>query len=699
MPLILVALLLSGTYSVSAASERETRHAAGMADYKRKDYAVALANFEAAMKLGDGSAENYLYIAHCHASLGKRQQAVKVYNDIKRIFAGSAAATMADRCIKSVDPNGLYSPPTSAASSSPISTRVATSVASSAVANMATGTGSPQTGISMPGSSGSTSGVTSHTAVISGGQTPLQLRQGSVAGSRPATGARTASQAGRTPAFINRINIVPPAAGHPSVNSSTVGALRSVISRLPSNVYALLEESGATVTVAPNISDKWPERRNQSKPGMERITLDQDCGLTEGRDIYIFERPSKDIGGKDLDEPFETAKLHEELISQFAQAINNYLGVSNEKAFVTSYDTESGAILHDDKHRMDYYLQPGGEGAKVVCSAAITGILGGDHDALVDKHFPKTKLWVKTRMDDEFKRRSAMAVRGGRGPKTAVKPYTSVMKAESAFASKVDSKIATLSMPPEERIPYDRRPGDHLYVRGSINGRPTHILIDTGAFKVVVGKNDLLALGIKPPDGKSQFVGSGAAGALRGWEMPLEVSIGRIKRKLPVQVIEGSQAMLLGQPFLSGMHYQIDRHSNYIHFMRDSKDFAKEMSYDSVEIPFRMLDGNMMVSAKVNGKNTEMNFDTGAPYTLFSMRSMMMCDLEPLGQTQIHGAGGSSTGAYVCQAGTIELGSIRKQSVQVVVSPSCGQDVLGQDFFGHMKFIVDNEKKVIRIAR
>lgn len=619
-----------------AESEKDIRYAAGVADYKRGEFNSALTNFAASRKEGNASADNYLYIAHCYAALGDRLQATKVYNEIKRLFPASGPAKMAEQCIQKLGPSA--------------------------------------------------------TAIIkTDAQKSLQTRTG--------------TSGGRAPAFINRITVVAPTiAGHQPVGSQTVGTVRSIISRLPSNVYSILEESGATVTIAPNITDKWPEKRNQTKPGMEHMTLDQDHALTEGRDIYIWERSISEVGGKDLDEPIDANSLHDELVSQFGQAINNYIGISNEKDFVSNYDGDAGKLLADDKRRLKYYLQPDGEGAKVVCSAAIAETLGADPDSAVDKFFPKTKTWVKERLDNEYRKRSALAMKPGRGvSKTslqAANTKVALAKPPSAFEAKgADSKTATLSMPPEERIPYDRHVGNHLYVRGEINGHSTHILLDTGAFKVCIGRKELVALGIKPPEGASEIVGSGAAGALRGWEMPLEITIGRIKRKLPVQVVEGSQPMLLGQPFLAGMHYQVDRNSSYIRFIRDSKDFAKEMSYDSVEIPFRMLNGNMMVTAKVNGHSTEMNFDTGAPYTLFTAMSMFSCDLKVLGRTEVHGVGGSSSGAFVCHADTIELGGIRKTGVQVVVSPSCGHDVLGQDFFGHTKFLVDNEKHVIRMAR
>lgn len=256
-----------------------------------------------------------------------------------------------------------------------------------------------------------------------------------------------------------------------------------------------------------------------------------------------------------------------------------------------------------------------------------------------------------------------------------------------------------ISMPAEERIPYKRQAGNHLYVRGEINGRSTDVLFDTGAYTVLVGKDQLVSLGVKPPDGPSQIVGSGAAGALRGWEQVLEISVGRIKRRMPVKVVEGSQMLLLGQPFFQGIHYQIDNASNYLIFTRDSRDISKQMTYDSIEVPFKMVHGNCMVSARVNGVPTQMNFDTGAPKCLFTNMAMNQLGLKVVATTEIPGAGGLVVPGYYCLADIVELGPIRKQGLEVLVSPSCTQNVLGQDFFGRMKFIVDNEKQVIRFQR
>jgi predicted aspartyl protease len=168
---------------------------------------------------------------------------------------------------------------------------------------------------------------------------------------------------------------------------------------------------------------------------------------------------------------------------------------------------------------------------------------------------------------------------------------------------------------------------------------------------------------------------------------------------MPVQVFDGSQPLLLGQPFLRGMHYQIDNSANYLHFTRDQKDLQKQMSYDSVEVPFQMQNGNLMVSAKVNGNPVELNFDTGAPHNVFTLSQMERFSIEPYAQQLIGGVGGSAVVGYRARVDSMELGPIKKTNVECLISPAIGHGLVGQEFFGHMRYVIDNEKHVIRFAR
>ena len=285
--------------------------------------------------------------------------------------------------------------------------------------------------------------------------------------------------------------------------------------------------------------------------------------------------------------------------------------------------------------------------------------------------------------------------------KIASNKTTTTKKTESSQNTK---KIgANDFIPEEERIPYTRKIGDHLHVVGKVNGIRTKMLVDTGAFKVTIGSKELKQLGIELPKGKKEIVGYGAGGANYGWYKNLTISVGKIKRTLKVNVVEGSEMLLLGQPFLRGMHYKIDRKSNYIHFTKSSTVAKKQTSIDAIEIPFRMVDGNMITVVTINGRNVEVNFDTGAPYCLFSTIDAKRLGLKPVSgvaKTKVTGIGGKSTPAYVFDIESIHMGPIRKRNIRVFVTGIHSRyPVLGQSFFGHTKFVVDNEKNIIRFER
>lgn len=648
------AILLSIAISVSVltvckpslAADTGSQYAAGIEQYSKRNYKLALQHFQASLAQGNGSAANYIYMGHSYAALGNIEQAVKMYRKVQKAFKGLPAATQAAQYIQKVDPKNSYPDleATATAGATPV-------------------------------------------AIITAPGEQLKINEQSRRGPRG-------------PSLINRINVVAPSVpGHKPVSASTIAAIRSAISKMHNSTYSLLDNAGITIYVAPNFSDKWPSLAGQSKPGLEHYTYAKFPGHTEGLDVYIFERMAEDATGKELDEPFSAAQLEDELYAQMGHALNNALNMSKDPAFIAQYELDKAAIPALDKKRQTLFLQPDGKGEEEVCATAIGVTLGAGPYGNLDRYFKKSKDWVSTRMDQEYRARASASVRGARSVLAAKGTAGSAAPKPTALITPPKNeplKEATLDMPSQEYIPFTRDQGNHYYVQGSINGKRTNLMIDTGAFTVLVGKQDLMALGIKPPDGPSEYIGSGASGALRGWQMPLEIAVGRIKRKMDVQVLDGKEVMLLGQPFLRGMHYQIDRSRGYIRFMRDSGDIDKEIG-NAASIPFRMINGNMMVEAKINGVNTEVNFDTGAPYTLLSMSALWAFNLRPEGSTMIGGAGGSGSMGYVSTADSIEIGPIKKRHFRVVIGTAVGQNVLGQDFFGTSKFIVDNEKHVIRI--
>ncbi len=269
--------------------------------------------------------------------------------------------------------------------------------------------------------------------------------------------------------------------------------------------------------------------------------------------------------------------------------------------------------------------------------------------------------------------------------------------------SKVEAQPGEDVIPDDERIPFTR---EHkcLMVNGWVNGKQMRMLIDTGAYKATFDKGHLKQLGLKLPEGKASGQAYGAAGAHDIWEMDIDISLGRIKVRMPINVIEemGGEP-ILGQTFLSKMNYQIDNSANYIKFSNKSRKVANEPTYNSIDVPFRMVNNNMIVEGKVNGIPCEMNFDTGASKCAFSIYdSRRLGYFKAVSEVSVEYANavGGIAKNYAFNIDCIELGPIKKVNVPVWLSEEyAGYPLIGQSFFGDSKFVVDQEKKVIHFWR
>lgn len=254
-------------------------------------------------------------------------------------------------------------------------------------------------------------------------------------------------------------------------------------------------------------------------------------------------------------------------------------------------------------------------------------------------------------------------------------------------------------LPEEDHVPFYKAAGDKPMVQGYINGKPFNMLIDTGAYRVVVGQKVLQSLNIKTPDEKPKGYSYGAGGKFYHWTMPLEIKVGKVKRKLMVHVPEHDYHVCLGQPFLRNMIYRMDSSRSTIMFTKNSEKIKHQMAIDAIEIPFHMKEGNLMVDMVVDGHKMEANFDTGAPGIMLAYDKCQEFGLladKTVGRTFVRGIGGKTGQAGYCTIDTIDLGPMRKSKVIVLIG---GSTIIGQDFFGHKHYIIDNEKKVIRFSR
>ncbi len=260
-------------------------------------------------------------------------------------------------------------------------------------------------------------------------------------------------------------------------------------------------------------------------------------------------------------------------------------------------------------------------------------------------------------------------------------------------------------LPAQSRV-YFENAGNNLLVDVYINNRPIKMFFDSGASEIALGKNHLRELGIRPPegppDGASRGVGSG--GIQPTWKMNVTIKVGQIERtNFPITVQEDMpvEHPLLGQTFFRDFHYTIDNAGRSILFTKTGSG-ATTVANASNSVPFRNEGREVIVSVEVNGRAMPMYFDTGAEYCAFSFAQLKQLGVEipeDAQQTMSNGIAGSSK-SVMFNVPRMKLGPIEKQNVTVTASnDDLPHPLLGQSFFGDLRYEFDNQSHVLMIRR
>lgn len=195
--------------------------------------------------------------------------------------------------------------------------------------------------------------------------------------------------------LINRIKVLEVRHSDVAIDPAFIGLVKSTVSHFRSDMYQMLDKGGCTVTIAQNIIDKWPNARNLSRPGYERLKLSQDYGLTQGVDIYIWERPI--FPGHILGEPFDRENIRFYLQMQLGRVACHTQGIDEDKDYLTEYNKDMGKLTKEDKLIRDvkYITEADGPGqmAGFIIANYLTYI---DED--MKKLFPNSYAWIKKRM-------------------------------------------------------------------------------------------------------------------------------------------------------------------------------------------------------------------------------------------------------------------------------------------------------------
>lgn len=197
--------------------------------------------------------------------------------------------------------------------------------------------------------------------------------------------------------LLDRINVVAPKFGHAPVRPATVATSKKVLRRLPSRIYSLLEQGGATINLAPNIEDNWPGSGDGRRPGPLDRTMGEEGGRCYGRDVWIYES-RKVRGSQKLKPPRSQDQIRSTLYQILGHAINDCLGVvTNKEELAKMYSQDLEQIPFFAKYEYIEESQNDADSRALGCSEIIGVLISGEDDHLfpVLKAFPRTTACLK----------------------------------------------------------------------------------------------------------------------------------------------------------------------------------------------------------------------------------------------------------------------------------------------------------------
>lgn len=264
--------------------------------------------------------------------------------------------------------------------------------------------------------------------------------------------------------------------------------------------------------------------------------------------------------------------------------------------------------------------------------------------------------------------------------------------------------------PNEANLYYDEKQ-NQLWLPAELNGRRMELLLDTGAPKVVIGKNQLENVGIKSPTGPATGTvgGSSSNAQIPYWNMKATLKVGPFTlHDITIQVLEHNHSSpLLGQEFLKYFDYTVDQGSRSVQFR--CKNRATSSLTQGYEIPFTYRENGhrIIVEVEVNGKKSPMMLDTGNSASGVSFNSPEQAKNYgapiPENATQTTHSGVSGSGeAYEFTVQRMRLGPIDKTDIDASAHINYHDNeepLLGFEFFNGWQYTINMQKKVLHLLR
>lgn len=288
----------------------------------------------------------------------------------------------------------------------------------------------------------------------------------------------------------------------------------------------------------------------------------------------------------------------------------------------------------------------------------------------------------------------------------------------STVTSPQVTSVATMSQQeksiqgPEQANIYYRPQGKQMMMTVEINGHQVEMMLDTGAPGICIGRNQLSAIGVRPPEGDPAGTTGGSSNSHRvgTWYMNASVKVGPFTDpNCRIQVIDAEDGnALLGQTFIKHFEYQVDQSAHCIRFTKKGTSGSSLSQGYTLPFTFREGGNRIIVDGEINGRKSKFMMDTGNSGSGIAFHSPEQAAKYgapvPDGARvdTFYGVSGSGS-AYVYTISHLRVGPIDCNDLKVAAHMGSGfgseEPLLGHEVFAGWQYTVDYDKKVIHLLR
>jgi hypothetical protein len=212
----------------------------------------------------------------------------------------------------------------------------------------------------------------------------------------------TATKPAEAPAasggLLDRIIVVPPQFGHAPVSPKSIAAVKAGVASLPPKMRKELDESGATINLAPNIIDRWPDTIKDLPEDDAAPTLAELPGRLYGKEIYAYERV-KVRHSTALKSPRTPTEMRHTAMNCCFQVLDDMQGISKSGPLRAEYEADKKAVSPSMHDKLATFLKDDDWGPRETCAELTASMLGGGNEFTTDlyRSFPRTKAWLKAK--------------------------------------------------------------------------------------------------------------------------------------------------------------------------------------------------------------------------------------------------------------------------------------------------------------